>query len=147
MEKRSNENANEHKTLIKSVFILSYETDSSTDIFINFYKDGTGFAWTEIAYTNHHDGWAAQLGTTLADNIREKYKGRIKGPVPTYDSNGTVYNSLGDPFYIVHQYVDVTVVVHKVLRSYTPVANVRAEQYSSFFMSYHGTQVFSPERF
>ena len=59
---------------------------------------------TVVFAPDQYDPWVANLGTTIADNVKDKYESFQINPVPNYDDNGIVYNSKNNPYYIVHQY-------------------------------------------
>jgi len=58
----------------------------------------------KVLFANQEDGWCCQLGTTLDPKVKDKYFAKLLEPTPTYDSEGKVYNSKNELFYLVHQY-------------------------------------------
>lgn len=58
----------------------------------------------QVYFTEDKDAWVANIGTSLADNIKDKYFPFLLDPPPYYDKNGTVFNNNNESYCIVHQY-------------------------------------------
>jgi hypothetical protein len=65
---------------------------------------GTYPFWRSIRFMNEYDAWSVNLGTSLADNVRDKYKDLLLEEPSRIASNSVVENAQGQEFAIVHQW-------------------------------------------
>lgn len=93
-------------TTMKNLFLTIYNStvgryipsdQSSFNILLR-----EGILTDRFIHTDHSDDWACQCGTTL-DPEKVHYRNLLTDPIPVI-KDGIVYNTNGQPFYIVHQY-------------------------------------------
>lgn len=72
----------------------------------------------DILFMGIDDGFAVNLGTSLADNVKDKYKSKLLGDAPRIDSNGVVRNYYTEDFKIVHQWDRVSALKLKILEKF-----------------------------
>jgi hypothetical protein len=71
-----------------------------------------------VKFSNQEEGWCCQLGTTLDPKVKSKYLPLLLEPTPNY-SNGEVYNSKNEKFYLVHQYDRVPELKEIIINKYS----------------------------
>ena len=71
-----------------------------------------------VQFAREADGWNCQLGTTLDPRVKEKYTPYHLEPIPTYDTEGRIYNSKNKLFCLVHQYDRVPELKNTILNKF-----------------------------
>ena len=130
---------------VKSLMLMIYQLSLQRPIAVvdqatfNFIINDDNYAQLGKLFTNNHDGWAIQLGTTIeavrsgAGDLGQLYrtdpnfKYEYQDMQPKIYGDGKVVNDVGTVFTIVHQYDRVPYLKEKMQKLYGDVDDTNDE--------------------